>query len=77
MFLWNVCIWRQQQTIFFQARDGLLDLETGTEQSSIVRTLMQHVSSRRFWDIQKGSLDTRFVDWVDGVVGELPAASGK
>ncbi len=29
MFLWNISIWRQQQTIFFQAQDGFLDVQTG------------------------------------------------
>lgn len=65
MFLWNICIWRQQQTIFFQARDGLLDVQTGDEQSAIVRNLLQYPSARRFWADQKHTFDSRFVAWVD------------
>ncbi len=73
MFLWNICIWRQQQTTFFQARDGLLDVQTADEQSIIVRNLLQYRSARRFWTAQKSSLDSRFVAWVDGVISNLPA----
>ncbi len=65
MFLWNICIWRQQQTIFFQALDGLLDVQTGDEQSAIVRNLLKFESTRRFWADQKHTLDARFVAWVD------------
>ena len=75
MFLWNICIWRQQQTIFFQAQDGLLDVQTGDEQSTIVRALMQYPSARRFWADPRRSLDSRFVAWVDGAIGNLPAGS--
>lgn len=77
MFLWNICIWRQQQTIFFQAQDGLLDVQTGDEQSVIVRNLMQYPSARRYWADQSNSLDSRFVAWVDGAIGNLLAGSGK
>ncbi len=70
MFLWNICIWRQQQTIFFQAQDGLLDVQTGDEQSAIVRTLMQYPSARSFWADQKHSFDSRFVAWVDAAIHE-------
>ncbi len=73
MFLWNICIWRQQQTTFFQAQDGLLDVQTGDEQSIIVRTLMQSPSTRRFWADPMRPLDSRFVAWVDGVISNLPA----
>ncbi len=66
--LWNICIWHQQQTIFFQARDGLLDLQAGVEQSDIVRTLLQYPSTRRYWARQKNSLDSRFVTWVDAAI---------
>ncbi len=65
MFLWNICMWRQQQTTFFQAQDGLLDVQTGDEQSIIVRTLMQSPSTRRFWADPMRALDSRFVAWVD------------
>ncbi len=65
MFLWNICIWRQQQTTFFQAQDGLLDVQTGDEQSIIVRTLTQSPSTRRFWADPMRALDSRFVAWVD------------
>ncbi len=75
MFLWNICIWRQQQTTFFQAQDGLLDVQTGDEQSMIVRTLMQSPSTRRFWADPMRALDSRFVAWVDGAIGNLPAGS--
>ena len=75
MFLWNICIWRQQQTTFFQAQDGLLDVQTGDEQSIIVRTLMQSPSTRRFWADPMRALDSRFVAWVDGRIGDLPAGS--
>ncbi len=77
MTMWNICIWRQQQTIFFQAQDGLLDVQTGDEQSAIVRTLMQYPSARRFWADQKSSFDSRFVAWVDGAIGNLRAGSGE
>ena len=70
MFLWNICIWRQQQTTFFQAQDGLLDVQTGDEQSRIVRTLMQSPSTRRFWADPMRALDSRFVAWVDAAIGE-------
>ena len=70
MFLWNICIWRQQQTTFFQARDGLLDVQTADEQSIIVRTLMQSSSTRRFWADPMRALDSRFVAWVDAAIGE-------
>ena len=66
MLLWNICIWRQQQTTFFQAQDGLLDAQTGDEQSTIVRALMQFPSARRFWADPRRALDSRFVAWVDG-----------
>jgi hypothetical protein len=33
MFLRTICVWRQQQTVFFQAQDRLLDVQTGDEQS--------------------------------------------
>ena len=56
MFLWNICVWRQQQTVFFQAQDGLLDVQTGDEQSTIVRALMQYPSARRFWADERRSL---------------------
>ncbi len=75
MFLWNICIWRQQQTTFFQAQDGLLDAQTGDEQSTIVRNLMQYPSARRFWAGPTRALDSRFVAWVDGVIGNLLAES--
>ena len=75
MFLWNICIWRQQQTTFFQARDGLLDVQTGDEQSIIVRTLMRSPSTRRFWADPMRALDSRFVAWVDDAVRNLPAGS--
>ncbi len=68
MFLWNICIWRQQQTVFFQALDELLDVQTADEQAAIVRTLMQFPSARRFWAIQKHSFDSRFVTWLDGTI---------
>jgi hypothetical protein len=74
MFLWNICLWRQQQTIFFQAQDGLLDVQTGDEQSVIVRNLLKFPSARRFWADQKHSFDSRFVAWVDGA--SLKAGSG-
>ena len=77
MFLWNICTWRQQQTIFFQAQDGLLDVETADEQSAIARTLMQYPSARRFWADQKSSFDSRFVTWVDGAIRDVLAGSGK
>ena len=70
MFLWNICLWRQQQTIFFQSQDGLLDEQTSDEQSSIVRTLMQYPSARRFWADQRSAFDSRFVAYVDGAIGE-------
>ena len=73
MFLWNICIWRQQQTTFFQAQDGLLDVQTGDEQSIIVRNLMQYPSTRRFWADPMRALDSRFVAFVDGAIGNLPA----
>ena len=66
--LWNICIWRQQQTNFFQAQDRLLDVQTLDEQSSIVRTLMQYPSSRRFWARQKKSFDSRFVTWIHAAI---------
>ena len=69
MFLWNICIWRQQQTVFFQAQDRLLDVQTADEQSAIVRTLMQYPSARRFWADQRHSFDSRFVAWVEGAIG--------
>lgn len=75
MFLWNICIWRQQQTIFFQAQDGLLDVQTGDEQSVIVRNLLQFQSARRFWADQKHSFDSRFAAWVDGA--SLRTGSGE
>ena len=75
MFLWNICMWRQQQTTFFQRLDGLLDAQTGDEQSRIVRTLMQSPSTRRFWTDPMRALDSRFVAWVDDAVGNLPAGS--
>ncbi len=77
MFLWNICIWRQQQTTYFQAQDGLLDAQTGDEQSIIVRTLMRYPSARRFWADQKGSFDSRFVAWVDGAIRDVLAGSGE
>lgn len=67
MFLWNICIWRQQQTTYFQAQDGLLDLQTEVEQANIVRNTMQFPSARRFWAKRDGTFDSRFVAWVDGV----------
>ncbi len=75
MLLWNICIWRQQQTTFFQAQDGLLDAQTGDEQSTIVRALMQFPSARRFWADPRRALDSRFVAWVDGATGNLLAGS--
>ncbi len=75
MLLWNICIWRQQQTTFFQARDGLLDAQTGDEQAIIVRALMQFPSARKFWADPRRALDSRFVAWVDGATGILPAGS--
>jgi hypothetical protein len=77
MLLWNISIWRQQQTIFFQAQDGLLDLQTGDEQAAIVRNLLKPQSSLRFWVDQKHTFDSRFVAWVDGVVGSAEAGSGE
>ena len=68
MFLWNICIWRQQQTNFFQAQDRLLDVQTLDEQSNIVRTLMQYPSSRRFWARQRNSFNSRFVTWIDAAI---------
>jgi len=73
MFLWSICIWRQQQTTFFQAQDGCLDLQTGDEQSIIVRNLMKSPSTRRFRTDPMRALDSRFVAWVDGAIGNLPA----
>lgn len=64
-FLWNIATWRSQQTIFFQARDGLLDAQAGVEQSAIVDNLLQFASAQRFWTKQKSSFDSRFVAWVD------------
>ena len=75
MFLWNICIWRQQQTTFFQARDGLLDAQTGDEQATIVRALMLFPSARRFWADPRRALDSRFVAWVDGATSNLLAGS--
>ena len=75
IFLWNICTWRQQQTTFFQTQDGLLDVQTGAEQSTIVRALMQYPSARRFWADPRRALDSRFVAWVDGVIGNLLAES--
>ena len=72
MFLWNICMWRQQQTTFFQTQDGLLDVETGGEQAIIVRTLMQYPSTQRFWADPRLALDSRFVAWVDGAIGNPP-----
>ncbi len=68
LFLWNICIWRQQQTNFFQAQDRLLDVQTLDEQSNIVRTLMQYPSSLRFWARQRKSFDSRFVTWIDAAI---------
>ena len=68
MLLWNICIWRQQQTIFFQAQDELLDVQTGDEQAAIVRNLMGYPSARRFWTANGNTFDSRFVAWVDGVI---------
>ncbi len=69
MFLWSICIWRQQQTTFFQAQDGLLDRETEVEQAGIIRNLMQFPSARKFWANSKGNtFDSRFVAWVDGTI---------
>ncbi len=76
MLLWNICVWRQQQTTFFQAQDGLLDVQTGDEQATIVRTLMQSPSTRRFWaDPKVRALDSRFVTWVDGAIGNPPPST--
>ena len=77
MFLWNISIWRQQQTIFFQAQDGLLDVQTRDEQSAIVRNLMKSPSARRYWADQRRTLDSRFVAWVDDAIGSQPADSGE
>jgi len=68
MVLWNIGIWRQQQTIFFQAQDELLDVQTGDEQAAIVRNLMGYPSARRFWTANGNTFDSRFVAWVDGVI---------
>jgi hypothetical protein len=72
MFLWNICLWRQQQTVFFQAQDGLLDMQTANEQSAIVRTLMQYPSARRFWADQRHTFDSRFVARIDDTISNLP-----
>lgn len=77
MFLWNVSIWRQQQAVFFQAQDGLLDLQTGDEQSAVVRYLMQNPSARRFWANKGDAFDSRFVAWVDNVISSVQAESGE
>ncbi len=64
-FLWHIAVWRGQQTIFFQSREGLLDDQTTSEQGAIVRNLMGFPSSRKFWATQKNSFDSRFASWVD------------
>jgi len=63
--LWYIAVWRGQQTIFFQSHEGLLDLQTESEQAGIVRALMAFPSSVRFWMQQKHTFDSRFVAWVD------------
>lgn len=65
MFLWQVALWRGQQTIFFQNREGLLDDQTENEQGFVIRNLMAVPSARRFWAQSKQSLDSRFVEWVE------------
>ncbi len=64
-FLWNISVWRSQQTIFFQAQEGLLDDQTDQEQTNIVRNLFQFESTRRFWALSRSTFDSRFVAWVD------------
>ena len=77
MFLWNIAIWRQQQTIFFQAQDGFLDVQTSDEQSAIVRNLLQSQSARRYWADQEPTFDSRFVAWVEDAISSVQAKSGE
>ncbi len=49
--------------------------KTGDEQSTIVRSLMQSPSTRRFWADPMRALDSRFVAWVDSAIGNLPAGT--
>ena len=77
MFLWNIAIWRQQQTIFFQAQDGLLDVQTTDEQSAIIKNLLQPQSARRYWANYRHTFDSRFVAWVNDAISSAQAGSGE
>ena len=70
--MWHIGSWRSRETIFLQAKDGMLDDSTFEQQTNIVRAVMRSPSAFEFWDIHKNTLDPSFQEWVDEVLATTP-----
>ena len=70
--MWQIGSWRARETIFLQAKDGMLDDSTFEQQANIVRRVMEAPYTRESWTNLKATLDPSFQGWVDDIIAALP-----
>ncbi len=73
LMMWHIGSWRSRETIFLQAKDGMLDESTFEQQKTIIGSVMEAPSAHEFWKVNKDTLDPGFQEWVDEIIAALPA----
>ena len=74
--LWRLLVyrigwWRNQEAIYLQTIDGLLDDHSLVSQAEVLRRVLAEGSTRQlFEDTNRGTLSPRFVTWVEEVLSE-------